>query len=97
MGSEPIEEEMPVDREDLYWETQMVFRLFDILPSKWEGFSGQYMGKDLILLPVLFKEFKIEKYIRKYAWNIIPIIDSFIAEDVAQKIKRRTKKAPNGN
>jgi hypothetical protein len=97
MGSEPIEEEMPADREDLYWETQIVFRLFDILPSKWEGFSGQYMGKDLILLPVLFKEFKIEKYIRKYAWNIIPIIDSFIAEDVAQKIKRRTKKAPNGN
>ena len=61
MGSDPVEEEIPVSRDDLFTETQLIFNLYDILPSKWEGMSGHYMGKDLVLLPVLFKEYKIVK------------------------------------
>ena len=53
--------------------------------------SGTYMGKNLILLPVLCDEFHIEPYIRKYAWHIIPIIDGYVAEDIAEKIKRKGK------
>ena len=95
MGSDPVEEEIPVSRDDLFTETQLIFNLYDILPSKWEGMSGHYMGKDLVLLPVLFKEYKIVKYMRKYAWHIIPIIDSFVADDIAKKIKNRGDK-PSG-
>ena len=91
LKSEPDESEIPIEREDLFEETQIVFDLYDILSSKWEGFSGQYMGKDLMLLPILFKEFKIPKYIRKYAWMIIPVIDSIVAEDISNKIKSKTK------
>ena len=91
LGAEPDEEEMPCERSDLTYETQVVFDLYDILPSKWEGFSGHYLGKDLLLLPTLFKEFKTEKHIRKYAWKIIPFIDVLVAEDVAKKIKSKTK------
>jgi len=91
LGSEPLEEEIPIDREDLSIETQLVLYIYDKLPSKWEGFSGQYMGKELGLLPVLCEEFEIEKSIRKYAWDIIPIIDSFVAEDIAKKIKSKSK------
>lgn len=94
LGNEPLEEEIPIDREDLMVETQMVFDLYDKLSARWEGMSGSYLGKDLILLPVLFNEFNIEDYIRKYAWHIIPIIDSYVAEDVAEKIKRKTKGTP---
>jgi len=91
LNSEPDENEIPIGREDLFEETQIVFNLYDILPAKWDGFSGQYMGKDLILLPKLFKEFKIPKYIRKYAWMIITVIDSIVAEDISNKIKSKPK------
>lgn len=88
LGSEPLDEEIPVDRENLSIETQLVFYIYDKLPSKWEGFSGQYMGKELALVPILCEEYDIEDSIRKYAWDIIPIIDNFVAEDVAKKIKQ---------
>jgi hypothetical protein len=96
LGSKPIPEEMPTQREDLCEETQIVFHLYDKLSPKWEGFSGQYLGKELNLLPVLFKEYDTESYIRKYAWDIIPIIDSFIADDIAKKIKSKSKGVTSG-
>jgi len=91
MGSEPIEEEIPVEKEDLSLETQIVFDMYDKLQANWEGMSGTYLGKNLVLLPVLFKQFNIENYIKKYAWHVIPIIDSYVAQDIANKIKRNTK------
>lgn len=100
MGSEPVEEEMPVGREDLTLDSQMVFSIYDKLPARWEGFSGQYLGKELSLLDSLFDHYKLDKYERNYAWDIIPIIDSFVAEDIAKKMKAKTKIAesmPRGN
>ena len=100
MGSEPLEEEIPCSREDLTLDTQLIFNIYDKLPAKWEGFSGQYLGKDLLLLDTLFKHYKLEEYEESYAWDIIPIIDSFVAEDIARKIKSKTKVAgdtPGGN
>ncbi len=96
LGNEPLEEQIPIDREDLYLETQMVFNLYDKLQAQWEGFSGHYLGKNLTLLPILFEEYEIENDIRKYAWDIIPIIDNFVAQDIADKIKSKTKGAPSG-
>lgn len=97
LGNEPIESQIPMDRSDLLMETQIVFDLYDKLPTRWDGFSGQYLGKDLVLLPVLFKEFDVDDLIRKYAWSIIPFIDSIVGEDIAKKIKSKSKgKTPNG-
>lgn len=92
LNTEPDPEQLPVEREDLALETQEVFHLYDKLQARWEGMSGQYLGKDLTLLPVLFEEFDIDRATRLYCWDIIPIIDMFIAEDVADKIKAATKK-----
>lgn len=94
MKSEPVEEEIPVGREDLSLDTQVIFSFYDILPSKWESFSGGYLGKDLSLLPILFEEYEVQKDMRRYAWTIIPIIDSFVAEDIAKKIKSKSGGKP---
>lgn len=89
--TEPDEDEIPIAREDLSYETQVVFNIYDKLPAKWEGFAGVYLGKELLLLPILFKEFNIERPIQKYAWTIIPIIDAYVAEDISRKIKAKSK------
>lgn len=91
LGSTPNEEEIPVDREDLSWETQMIFFLYDKLPNKWEGFSGSYLGKELTLLPILYDEYDYDPSLRRYGWEIIPLIDNFVAEDVARKLKSKSK------
>lgn len=97
MESEPLEEEIPFEREDLTIDTQEVFNMYDKLPARWDGMSGTYLGKDLNLLPVLCVEYEVENYLRKYAWHIIPIIDSYVSEDIAEKTKRKTKGTPSGN
>lgn len=91
MGSTPKEEEIPYNREDLFYETQLTFHIYDKLPAKWDGFAGQYLGKELLLLPILLKEYNIDSFLRKYMWEIIPIIDGFVAEDIARKLKSKTK------
>lgn len=91
LGNEPVLEEIPISREDLFPETQLVFYLYDKLSSKWEGFSGTYLGKDLSILPILFDEYEYEPYLRKYAWDIIPLIDKFVAEDIARQVKSKSK------
>lgn len=96
MGSEPLEEEIPVDRGSLTRDTQLVFMLYDKLQSKWEGMSGSYLGKDLSILPTLFDLYDIEDYEKKYCLDIIPIIDNYLAEDIADKIKQKTKSKPKG-
>jgi len=92
LGNEPLEEEIPVEREDLYWETQEVFELYDLLSARWEGMSGSYLGKDLNLLPMLFDLYDVPIYIKKYALFIIPIIDHHVGNDIARKIKSKTPK-----
>jgi hypothetical protein len=91
LNSEPIEDEIPVGREDLSEETQEVLQLYDRLPDRWEGFSGYYLGKELVILPILFEQLRIVEYIRLYCWEIIPYIDGLVAKDVADKIKKKIK------
>jgi hypothetical protein len=92
LGTEPVKEEIPYEREDLSLDTQEVLNMYDKLPARWEGMSGTYLGKDLLLLPLLFEEFDVEPYLKKYTWYIIPIIDSYVAEDIAQQVKRNQGK-----
>jgi hypothetical protein len=97
LGSSPIEEEIPYSREDLTLQTQWVLNLYDLLPDRWEGMSGTYLGKDLNLLPVLFSEFNAEKHDRMYAWKIIPVIDNFVSQDVAAKVKAKKGTPTSGH
>ena len=45
MGFDPIEEDIPVEFEDLPLEVQEAYQVYDILTDNWEGMSGSYLGK----------------------------------------------------
>jgi hypothetical protein len=91
LKSEPIEEEIPIEREDLNIDTQLAMSVYDKLQANWEGMSGQYLGKDLSLIPVLLEHYKFDKPLQGYIWEIIPIIDNIVAKDISEKSKRRSK------
>lgn len=91
LGNTPLEEEIPRTREDLTFESQLVFSIYDLLPARWDGFSGQYMGKDMSLIPVIIERYSLEDYELSYLWTLIPIIDDFVAQDISKKIKAKSK------
>lgn len=96
MGSEPLEEEIPLERTDLLMDTQLAFSVYDKLQSNWEGFSGSYLGKDLSILPSLMEDYQIPLESRKYIWEVIPVIDHYVGKDIARKIKQG-KNSGNSN
>lgn len=59
MGWEPNEEEMPKDPGFLPFDVQMALIVFNVLPDRFEGMSGTWMGKDLSALDVIFKIYDI--------------------------------------
>lgn len=93
LGSEPKEEDIPISREDLSSDTQLALFIYDKLQSNWEGMSGHYLGKDLSLMPVLLEHYDFDKPLNDYIWEIIPIIDNIVANDIAEKLKQKRKSA----
>lgn len=47
LGSEPIEEEIPVEIADLPLEAQEAYQVYSLLNDNWEGMSGAYLGKNM--------------------------------------------------
>lgn len=82
---------MPVERSDLSYETQQVFRLYDYLKSEWDTMNGIYMGKDLTLFPYFCEELDFQPYLKKYALSLIPYIDNIVASEINRKMKQKRK------
>tara|TARA_Y100001937_G_C7127712_1_gene335656 strand:+ start:1262 stop:1534 length:273 start_codon:yes stop_codon:yes gene_type:complete len=52
---------MPPDRGQFPTEVQEAFMIHDLLPDRWEGMSGSYLGKDWAALSGLLKVYEIEE------------------------------------
>jgi len=60
MGWEPNEEEMPKDPGFLPIDVQTALLVFNILPDKFEGMSGTWLGKDFSALEAIMNIYDIE-------------------------------------
>ena len=47
LGTEPIDDDIPIEVDDLPELVQKALHIYSYLPDAWEGMSGTYMGKDL--------------------------------------------------
>ena len=54
-GEDPDPDEMPPTVEDYPLEVQVAFLLHDLLPDRWDGMSGSYMGKDFSSIGTLLE------------------------------------------
>ena len=75
MGSEPIEEEIPVDTEDFPIEIQQVLNIYFKLRDEWDGMSGSYMGKSYAGLGDILDIHGIEKADKEYVLDWLTTID----------------------
>jgi len=91
LGSEPIEEEIPVEYEDFFTEVQQAFSIYNKLRDDWEGMSGNYMGKHMegILDLFIILEVPAEDY--KTMLDLIDIIDRHRSKTIQDKKPKTTK------
>ena len=60
MGTEPVEEDIPIEPGDLSFETQQALMLFSVLPDKIEGMNGIWLGKEFSGIGDIFDFYEIE-------------------------------------
>ena len=67
-------------------EVQESFMIHRVLPDRWDGMSGYYMGKDLSSLQALLDIYEIED--RKEHVYFLKHIDAVYGEMINAKVKR---------
>ena len=90
LGEEPDPEKMPPDIGDFPLEVQQAFIVHSLLPDRWEGMSGAYMGKDLSALGEIFNIYDIEdkRTVLYFLSYIIRVHSEFINQEVQRKQKQ---------
>ena len=88
---------MPLEASAFPYEVQVAFFVFDLLPDKWDGMSGMYLGKDWSSANFLIKTYNIEDvpivvYFAKLYENILV---SQRSEELARKQKQAQQSARN--
>ena len=80
---------MPPERGDYPYEVQVAFFIHDLLPDRWDGMSGSYMGKDYSALQVLLDTYEVEE--RKQVCLFVKHIEARHINQMNEKIKRKQK------
>ena len=88
LGSEPLDEEIPLELDDFPWLVQQAFVIYGMLSDIWEGMSGSYLGKDYSLLFNLFELYGIDSAEEKLlATDFIKQIDAVRSKILYEKQK----------
>lgn len=94
---EPDPEEMPPEMGDMLEETRTAFEIYNYLPEKWGDYAGNYFGKDITSLPILYDLFEIEdNATKRHLLLIIKIIDNHVIDLRSEKLKHQMTKTAKG-
>lgn len=91
LGSEPLEEEIPVELADLPLEVQEAYRVYVLLNDNWDSFGGNYLGKNMSGLLDIMNILEIEDKVT--ILNIIQILDRNRMNQVQAQIKAQKSAA----
>jgi len=92
LGSEPDEEEIPVDFEELLYESQQAIILYNYLVDVWSGgMNSFYIGKNLSNIKYIFDIHGIEEGSRLYILDFILLIDKENANNINGKLQKHSE------
>lgn len=86
MGTEPIEEEIPVEFGDLHDEVQEAFLVYNMLQDNWDSMNGVYLGKNFSGIYDIFHIMDIED--TKTCFAILGILDAQRSSMINTKNKK---------
>ena len=90
LGREPDPEKAPLEIEHFPKEVQYAFSIHSLMPDRWDGMNGVYMGKDWAPLGTLLDIFGIED--RLAIIYFIKSIEYYNSKQINLSFYRRDKK-----
>jgi len=91
LGSEPIEEEIPIEMDDFPTEVQEAIGVYYRLRDEWDSMSGTYMGKSYVGLLDILDILEIPQEDRKLTLDWISIMDNVRAKSIRDSKPKPTK------
>jgi len=91
LGKEPDYDKMPMDDGNFPYEVQLALLVHSVLPDRWDGMSGSYLGKDWSALGTLLNVYNIEdkKTVSFFLKNIDMLQTRSINDEMEKERKRR--------
>ncbi len=83
LNSEPKEEEIPVEFEDLNSDVQYAITVYNMLQDNWDTMNGNYLGKNMVGLTDIFRIMEVDDY--RTCFYIIGILDRVRGEIINTK------------
>ena len=83
MGTEPIEEEIPMELEDLPVEVQETMRIYAQLQDNWDYMGGNYIGKNYTGLMDILNILEVEPEDRRSTYELLGHIDRIRAKAIS--------------
>ena len=87
MGVEPKEEDVPKDPSTFSLESQQALIMLNVLPDKWEGMSGTWVGKEYAGLLDIMDLYQIED--KKQVFELLKVCEDELGKFYAEKRKQQ--------
>jgi hypothetical protein len=91
LGTEPVEDQIPVEYEDLLLEVQEALRIYNVLQDNWDYMNGNYIGKNLNGFKDILEIFEIPREDYKSTYEIVVQIDR-VRQRIIQSKKPKDQK-----
>lgn len=91
LGSEPLEEEIPVDYEDLLVDVQEALSMYHKLRDEWDTMNGVYLGKSYAGILDIFEIQGVPVEDRKMLYDLIGVIDAHRSKAIADAKPKTSK------
>ena len=83
LGTEPVEEEIPIDYEDFCLDVQEALSIYQKLRDEWDTMNGNYMGKNYSGILDIFTILEVPVEDHKTLFNLVGIIDTHRSKAIA--------------
>lgn len=95
MGSEPIDEEIPLDFNDLYVDVQEALGIYFKLKDEWDTMNGNYLGKNYSGIKDIFQILDVPVEDWRTLFDLLGLIDRYRTKVINDnKPKSSPDKAP---
>lgn len=85
LGTEPLEEEIPIEIVDFPLEIQEVLEIYRMLRDDWDMVNGNYMGKQFSGISELFDIMEVNTLDRKLYLTLLHTVDSIRADEIRKQ------------
>lgn len=90
LGSEPVEDQIPVEYDDLLLEVQQALQIYNNLQDCWDYMGGNYIGKNLSGFRDVLDILEVPQEDRRSIYELVMEVDR-IRSDIIHQLRESKK------